>query len=71
VFRGCAVAHRVSSLCKNEPTEPGEVVYSWENRSREFLAFTPTPVPEPTSLLLVGSCLTVLTGVAWRQLRRK
>ena len=44
---------------------------NWENRAREFLAFTPTPVPEPTSLLLVGSCLTVLTGVAWRQFRRK
>ena len=55
-----------------DTTEPSSTVnISWENRSREFLAFTPTPVPEPTSLLLVGSCLTVLTGVAWRQLRRK
>jgi len=35
------------------------------------LVAAPAPVPEPTSVLLVGSCLTVLTGVAWRQLRRK
>jgi len=55
-----------------DTTEPSSSIHiNWENRSREFLAFTPTPVPEPTSLLLVGSCLTVLTGVAWRQLRRK
>jgi len=55
-----------------DTTEPSSSInISFEGRSREFLAFTPTPVPEPTSLLLVGSCLTVLTGVAWRQLRRK
>ena len=55
-----------------DTTETSTILHpSWENRSREFLAFTPTPVPEPTSLLLVGSALTVLTGVAWRQLRRK
>ena len=55
-----------------DTTEPSSSInVTWESRSREFLAFTPTPVPEPTSLLLVGSCLTVLTGVAWRQLRRK
>jgi len=55
-----------------DTTEPSSsITIDWEGRSREFLAFTPTPVPEPTSVLLVGSCLTVLTGVAWRQLRRK
>ena len=55
-----------------DTTETSTILHpSWENRSREFLAFTPTPVPEPTSLLLVGSALTVLTGVAWRQFRRK
>jgi hypothetical protein len=55
-----------------DTTEPSSSInINWEGRSREFLAFTPTAVPEPTSLLLVGSCLTMLTGVAWRQLRRK
>src|SRR5215469_6981470 len=53
-----------------DTTEPSSSIHiNWGNRSREFLAFT--PVPEPASLLLVGSCLTVLTAVAWRQRQRK
>ena len=40
-------------------------------QSFDFPGSPASTVPEPSSWLLVGSCLTVLTGVAWRQLRRK
>ena len=40
-------------------------------QSFDFPGSPASTIPEPSSWLLVGSCLTVLTGVAWRRLRRK
>ena len=57
----------LSNFARSTPTSTPFL----QNRSETFSASFTTPVPEPTSLLLVGSTLTVLTGVAWRQLRRK
>lgn len=45
----------------------------WENRSREYLAFTPepTPTPEPSTLLLFGTGLAGFGRVAWGSRRHK
>ena len=39
-----------------------------ENRANEFLSFT--PVPEPSSLFLLGSGLAALASVVWRRRRK-
>ena len=40
-------------------------------QSFDFPGSPASTVPEPSSWFLVGSCLTVLTAVAWRQRHRK
>lgn len=39
--------------------------------SGSYLAFLPTPVPEPSSMILCGSVVLGLLGQSWRRLRRR
>jgi len=42
-----------------------------EDRSRTFTQKAFTPVPEPGTLVLLGSGLAALGGTAWRRRRQK